>query len=135
MYKYCLNMIKNKYLQSNTIIQYLEFIGIDETFTNFKDEFGNTILIYATLNKDLNLIKYLIKHGANTNIKNNDNFSAILYAEDLEIIKYLFLFEKDFEIINLIYNKYKGDDNFINYLIHKKIIHKILPLVIKNNFI
>ncbi len=128
-------MIKNKYLPSDSIIQYLDYMGIDETFTNYKDEFGNTPLIYATLNKDLKLIKYLIKYNANTNIKNNNNLSAILHTENLEIIKYLFLFEKDFQIINFIYNKYKEDDNFINYLIHKKIIHKILPLVIKNNFI
>ena len=129
-------MIKNKYLPTNIIIQYLDYMKIDETFTNCKDEFGNTILIYATLNKDLNLIKYLIKNGAKTNIKNNNNnLSAILHTENLEIIKYLFLFEKDFKINNFIYNKYKEDDNFVNYLIYKKNIHKILPLIIKNNFI
>lgn len=61
---------------------------------NMQDTLGNTILIYMTgYNiKAFDAIKYIIKLGADINIKNNDGGTALIYAylyHDIELIQYL----------------------------------------------
>lgn len=42
---------------------------------------GNTALIYAAINNQLDIVEYLIKSGANTSIKSSTNMTALDIAE------------------------------------------------------
>jgi ankyrin repeat protein len=77
---------------------------------NAQDGDGDTVLIYAANNEDLNTIKLLIHLGANVDIKNYDGDTALVFAA----------FKNNMEIINLLLkNKNKidiSDYYFIDYL-------------------
>ncbi len=61
------------------IIELLLQAGMD---INIKDRFGNTVLISVLTypNNCNNIVKFLLKNGANPNIKNNNKKTALLFA-------------------------------------------------------
>ncbi len=50
---------------------------------NIQSSIGNTLLINAAFNSDIDCCKFLISHGADIKVKNNDGFSALDIAEIL----------------------------------------------------
>lgn len=66
--------IYNDYLD---IADYLIEHGAD---VNVKDDQGETILSWASLNGHDNYVKYLIKNHANLNLQNNDGETALMKA-------------------------------------------------------
>lgn len=67
-------------------------LGIGEELTNATSTDGTTALHLACANGNLDVVKYLIEHGANINQENGPKMRAIHYAADKgqsDVIKYL----------------------------------------------
>ena len=73
-------------------------------YINVQNEYGNTPLLYSTHLKQTNAVKYLLHHGANPNIQNNEGFTPLF-------ISFLVLYD---EIGNVIY---KPDPFIIKFLL------------------
>ncbi len=56
---------------------------------NTQDERGNTALMQAVYGKHLHIITFLVEQGANVNLINKDGWSALLYASNRDIFRYL----------------------------------------------
>ena len=60
---------------------------------NIKNEYNNTVLYIASRNGNLNMVKYLVEHGADVNIQNRWGETALYQASNrnghLDIIRYL----------------------------------------------
>ena len=59
---------------------------------NKKYQEGNILLIITTLERKINLVKYLIEHGANVNLSNGHHSTPLTLASEYsekEIVKYL----------------------------------------------
>lgn len=59
---------------------------------NAKNEDGETALSRASMLEELEIVKYLIEHGANINAKDEDGNTALMWASlsrNLEFVKYL----------------------------------------------
>ncbi len=61
------------------VVNYLISIEVD---VNEKDNFGNTALHYAAENLNIDMVKALIKKGANLTFINNEGLSAYKIAEE-----------------------------------------------------
>jgi ankyrin repeat protein len=71
---YCNLQVKpNQKIGNSLICDLLETSGVN---INYQDKLGRTILIEACINKNLHLIKLLVLKGADTEIKDNDNYTA-----------------------------------------------------------
>ena len=55
---------------------------MEQIYLNEKDKDGNTALILASSNGNVEVVKYLIDSGANVNIKNNECKTALDLAEE-----------------------------------------------------
>jgi hypothetical protein len=76
---------------------------VDQFFLNKKDSNGNTVLHYATLHKNIDIMQVLIRNGIDTEIQNNDGYTA----EGLLGLKDLARANRLHKIANLDpYNKY-----------------------------
>jgi len=53
------------------------------------DHRGNTVLYLAAANKNLPMVKVLLAHGADPNVKNADNFTALMIVTSAAIKKAL----------------------------------------------
>ena len=94
---------------------------------NQQDSYGSTILHYACQDANLEIIEYLLKHGANTEVKNNyftyyPIFEAITSTNTSNPI----------EMIELLI-KYNADihktDAFGNTLLHHAVELENIPLI------
>jgi hypothetical protein len=47
---------------------------------NHKNEYGRTLLMYAAINKDTYMIRYLLRRGASINIVDNDGNDVFYYT-------------------------------------------------------
>ncbi len=93
---------------------------------------ANTFLIHASQQGFLDLVKYLIKHGADPNMQNKYGCTALHYAVRYnfeEIIKYLIKYGANPYIKN---NKGETCDSFINFSILESIPLKINKFLIKD---
>ena len=98
-----IHIIKNvkidfkEYENKNDKLDYLEIlihngVNIKGDDLNYKDMYGNTILLYATIGGYLNVVKYLVKHGANLNHIGFNDYTAFKLSikyKHFEIVKYL----------------------------------------------
>ncbi len=109
-----------------TIKQTEKFLGIEKDI-NKKDIYGSTPLHYACQDANLKLIKYLLEHGANTEIKNKyftvyPIFEAVTSTNTSNPI----------EMIELLL-KYNADihktDAFGNTLLHHAVELENIPLI------
>ena len=89
-------VLKAGFKNHEKIVKYLVSLGAD---INFHSISGRNILMYSVQNKNLNLVKYLLKHGSKIE-RSNDGydvfFTAILYR-DYEMFKFLLPYCKNFE--------------------------------------
>ncbi|KAJ6229228.1 ankyrin repeat family protein [Anaeramoeba flamelloides] len=101
----------------------LKFKNID---INSKDNEGNTALHIATINEDLNSIRYLLKKGANPLIQNNNRSFPFFLAS--KIVDY----RTATEIILTLINKNSKLDSrngpFQRTLLHEVVINKNIKL-------
>ena len=70
---------------------------------NVVDEYNNTLLIWAVVNKDKKVVDFLLEKGADPNIQNYDKMTALHYAVQMgrtEIAKSLLKNGADKEIKN-----------------------------------
>lgn len=91
----------SRYKKSDAIINYLKDNKINFDVT---DENGNTLLIWAVVNKAPNLVEILLDKGANPNIQNAQKMTALHYAVTMgrvQIAKLLVENGADKEIKNI----------------------------------
>merc|ERR1711964_338822 len=67
------------YAKEVTIVNALIRAGAEVDFT---DEYGMTALIWSACNSNENVVIALLSEGANVKARDNDDFSALDYAED-----------------------------------------------------
>jgi ankyrin repeat protein len=73
----------------DTMKYLIKKVGMD---VNFTDALNNSLLIYATVNNKIRAISDLIEYGADLNILNKDNCSALtcsLISKNVNIVKLL----------------------------------------------
>ena len=58
----------------------MDYLISNEANINVKDEYGNTLLHYASLYGRSKIVKYLINKGADINKKNNKGNTPLHYA-------------------------------------------------------
>ena len=91
---------KNLALSTNLLIKKLKREGFKNLrrVLNIRDKEGNTPLHLALLNSEnIKLIQILVKNGANINLTNSENKSALKLAQEsnaVEIIKYFYSLDK-----------------------------------------
>ncbi|TKZ32334.1 ankyrin repeat domain-containing protein [Brachyspira catarrhinii] len=76
------NMDLMNYVNTENLHEILECIYEKNTNINFQDENGKTPLIIAVIKGNKDIVRALINAGADLNIKDNDNKTALDYAEN-----------------------------------------------------
>jgi len=89
-------LLKAGFKNHEEIVKYLVSLGAD---INFHSISGRNVLMYSVQNKNLNLVKYLLKHGARMDRANDgyDVFFTSILHRDYEMFKFLLPYCKDFE--------------------------------------
>jgi len=65
------------------------FVETKNMSVNLRDKFGKTLLEHAVYYNHENIVKYLIKNGADVNAPNKKGFTPIMFAESVTTVKYL----------------------------------------------
>lgn len=76
----------------------------DEEFSNALNNratfLGFTPLHYAVLTDNFDVVKLLVKNGANPTLENDAGHSPLMYAKDEEIKQYL---DKEIKVVSTLY--------------------------------
>lgn len=71
---------------------------------NYQDRLGNTILIYAVMSNQIELVKFILDQGADIKIKNIDGNTVLHFAAKI----------KNHEMLKFLKEEFQKKDNFVN---------------------
>ncbi|AYV79523.1 MAG: putative ankyrin repeat and SOCS box protein 15 isoform X1 [Faunusvirus sp.] len=67
------------------------------------DDYNNNALMHAVFNEDLNIVNYLLAAGANPNITNKNEYTAVLYASlygNNDLVELLCAYHVDLDVVD-----------------------------------
>ena len=100
---------------NNTLTETTNIVNIDDTEYDLSVTFdeGTTALMIASYYGYADLVNALIKNNADVNLKNQRNYTALLYATDIWARQGIGIDDSNFNIVELLVNA-KADVNAVN---------------------